>query len=51
MVLQGGKSRVDFVLDTLEGGEMHVEVKSVTLAAPLLSSEPGMSPLPSAAYT
>lgn len=35
--MQGGQSRVDFVLDTLGGGELYVEVKSVTLAESLTS--------------
>lgn len=36
-VWQGGASRVDFILDTAAGGEMYVEVKSVTLAEPVLT--------------
>ena len=32
LLLQGGKSRIDFVLGTPGGGDMYVEVKSVTLA-------------------
>ncbi|BDA45200.1 Sugar fermentation stimulation protein homolog [Coccomyxa sp. Obi] len=35
---EAGKSRVDFVLDTPGGGELYVEVKSVTLAESLNSS-------------
>jgi hypothetical protein len=35
VLLQGGKSRVDFVLETKGGGDMYVEVKSVTLAETL----------------
>ena len=36
-LLKGGASRVDFVLDTPDGSETYVEVKSVTLAEPLLA--------------
>ncbi len=39
LLLQGGKSRVDFVLETSDGGSMYVEVKSVTLAEPLTTSD------------